>query len=179
MLTGLFLHIHNFILSSWFIVLHIEFLDQSRFTILRWVHTVRIPPIHSFNIWLHHPLSPLQILGIIVLSCSHLWHSGRQKGIHSYFYFHILGYYLWYILSIHFVFLLKWIPYLSLLPVFLLTYFSLINLGNWSFVIWYKCFSSISYLILISIIKMTLFIIQKSSLVSSINFSLLHVLTHL
>lgn len=33
--------------------------------------------------------------------------------------------------------------------------------GKWSFVIWYKCFSSISYLILISIIKMTLFIIQK------------------
>lgn len=51
--------------------------------------------------------------------------------------------------------------------------------GKWSFVIWYKCFSSISYLILISIIKRTLFIIQKSSLVSSINFSLLHMLTHL
>lgn len=59
-------------------------------------------------------------------------------------------------------------------------HFSLINLGNWSFAIWYKCFSLICYLTLISTTdKDDTFIIQRCSLVSPIYFSLLHMLTHL
>ena len=116
-------------------------------------------------------------MGIIILSCSHLWHSGRQKGIHSIFIFTFWvttnGTYLVFILCFFENELFESTACISI-------HFSPINLGNWSFVIWYKCFSSIGYLTLISTTdKDDTFIIQRRSLVSPIYFSLLHMLTHL
>lgn len=116
MLTGLFSYIHNFILSPWFIVLSAEFPDQRVLTILTLVHIARILVIYISNIWAY-------LFSHIVINlgynqwfcCLNLGQSDKQFTLILMFTdAECLCRF-----SIDFIFLLKWIAYLSPLPTFL------------------------------------------------------------